>query len=451
MNKDLFHQANAMVAAKDYETALRLYSACMSDEEGLEPGEQGLLYHRMGNCYTKMKRYAEAIETYGKATADSGYDACGAVNYNVGMAYAALHDYAEAVKHFEIAVSDRSYPTPYKAHSALGNVLLKQGKSAEAGVAFREAALDDSNPDPTKALLNLGVCFMALDRPADAVASYESALQFDMKQSVRNKLYASLGQAYTACGQMQKAVDAFEQSIADRTYFLTSSATVDYQRAVAAVSQGTADVTQALPVLAGNDMSGLDVPANSTSSLVEREAYEPAQSEDDPYYYADNYGDETYENGEDRFFNATDEELERWSKGVVKQERRGRGAGLKALIVVILLLLAAFAAGIFLYLQGYGYPTQETVVEQLFSHPTSAVSSAFDSGVSSDDAKSMAALIPEGSKATIDGIDRSAASSTAYVTAATPEGGSVQYKVELVRDKISWKISNVELYFASQN
>ena len=63
----------------------------------------------------------------------------------------------------------------------------------------------------------------------------------------------------------------------------------------------------------------------------------------------------------------------------------------------------------------------------------------------------MAALIPEGSKATIDGIDRSAASSTAYVTAATPEGGSVQYKVELVRDKISWKISNVELYFASQN
>ena len=77
----------------------------------------------------------------------------------------------------------------------MGNALLKLGKSAEAGVAFREAALDEANPDPTKALLNLGVCFMALDRPADAVASYESALQFDMQPDTRNKLYANLGQA----------------------------------------------------------------------------------------------------------------------------------------------------------------------------------------------------------------------------------------------------------------
>ena len=152
------------------------------------------------------------------------------------LRYAALHDFDGAVKHFEIAVSDGKYLTPYKAYTAMGNALLKKGKSAEAGVAFREAALDETNPDPTKALLNLGVCFMALDRPADAVASYESALQFEMLPNVRNKMHASLGQAYVACGQMQKAVDAFEQSIADKTYFLSASASVDYQRAVAAVS-----------------------------------------------------------------------------------------------------------------------------------------------------------------------------------------------------------------------
>ena len=65
-------------------------------------------------------------------------------------------------------------------------------------MAFREAALDEGNPDPTKALLNLGVCFMALNRPVDAVASYESALQFDMVPDIRHKLYANLGQAYVA-------------------------------------------------------------------------------------------------------------------------------------------------------------------------------------------------------------------------------------------------------------
>ena len=55
-----------------------------------------------------------------------------------------------------------------------------------------------------------------LNRPADAVASYESALQFDMDAATRNKMYANLGQAYVALGQMQKAMSAFESALADK-------------------------------------------------------------------------------------------------------------------------------------------------------------------------------------------------------------------------------------------
>ena len=42
-------------------------------------------------------------------------------------------------------------------------------------------------------------------------------------------------------------------------------------------------------------------------------------------------------------------------------------------------------------------------------------------------------------------------SSTAYVTATTPEGGEATYEVSMVRDMIGWKISGVSLYFASQH
>ena len=159
MNNDLFQQAKAAAAAKDYEQALNLYTSCLQDAENpLAPGETGLVYHQIGNCLTKLKNNAEAINAYTQATADTAYDACGTVNYNLGMSYAAMHDYDNAVKHFEIAVSDANYASPYKAYMGMGNVLMKQGKSAEAGVAFREAALDEANADPTKALLNLGVC-----------------------------------------------------------------------------------------------------------------------------------------------------------------------------------------------------------------------------------------------------------------------------------------------------
>ena len=455
MNNDLFQQARAAYAAKDYAGALQAFTQCLQDgSHPLAPGEAGLLYHQIGNCLVKLKDCNEAIHAYTQATADAAYDACGAVNYNLGMAYAALHDYEDAVKHFEVAVSDAKYDAAYKAYAGMGSALLKLGKSAEAGVAFREAALDEANPDPTKALLNLGVCFMALDRPSDAVASYESALQFDMAPDTRNKLYANLGQAYVACGQMQKAAAAFEEAIADKTYFLSDSASVDYQRAVAAVAQGTAEITQVMaPVSAGADMSGLDVAADGSAMYVDQDPYGDAQS--DPYYYADPYAQAgpygAVPGGDDRFFNASDEELEQWSRGLAKQDRKRRNVGLKILLVIVLLVLALFGAAAFLYTQGWGYPSQETVVRQLFADPENAASSVFSKEVGAESAASMVEPVVQDADPNIDGMDRSMSDSTVYVTAKTAEGGEVQYKVSLVRDLIGWKVSSVELYFASQN
>lgn len=451
MNNDLFQQARAAYARKDFQGALAAYTQCLQDAgSSLAPGEVGLLYHQIGNCLVKLKNPNEAIHAYTQATADAAYDACGAVNYNLGMAYASLHDYEDAVKHFEIAVSDAKYDASYKAYAGMGNALLKLGKSAEAGVAFREAALDEANPDPTKALLNLGVCFMALDRPADAVASYESALQFDMQPDTRNKLYANLGQAYVASGQMQKAVNAFDESIADKTYFLSDSASVDYQRAIAAVSQGTAEVTQVMaPVAPVADMSGLDVAADGTAVYVDQDPYAGGQ---DPYYYADPYSQaQTNPYGapgaEDHFFNASDEELEQWSKGLAKQDRKRRNVGLKILVTIVLLVLVAFGAVVFLYTQGWGYPSQDQVVEQLFTDPQSA----FASEVTEDNAASITEILDLVGSPVIDGMDKSMSDSTVYVTAKTAEGGDIQFKVSLVRNMIGWKVSNAEIYSPSQN
>lgn len=447
MNNEIFQQARQVYKAKDYEQALGLFTACLQDPaDSLAPGEAGLIYHQIGNCLVKLNDYNEAIHAYTQATADADYDAVGTVNCNLGMAYAALHDYENAVQHFEIAVSDAKYETPYKAYMGMGSAYLKLGKSAEAGAAFRAAALDEANPDPTKALLNLGVCFMALDRAGDAVSSYESALQFDMVPATRNKIYANLGQAYVASGQMQKAVSAFESALADKTYFLSDSASVDYQRAIAQVSTGTAEMQ---PVDLAADMSGLDVTADG--SPVYSESDQMTQTLD-PYYYPDTYDmpQDGYASGDDRFFNASDEELERWSKGVAKQDRKRRNVGLKVLVFIIVLLLIAFAAGVFAYSQGYGYPTQETVVQQLFADPSNA-SAVFSGDIPSETVEQKAAQITQDSNITVDGIERSMANSEVYVTANTEEGGDVPYRVSLVRDGLGWKVTDVQLYFASQN
>lgn len=448
MNTNTFQTAVDYYNAKDFGQALSRFTECLQDTDSApEPGEIGLLYHRIGNCLMKLRDHEEAIHAYTQSTADSAYEAIGAVNTNLGNAYAALHDYDNAVKHYEIAVSDRGYETPYKAFSGMGKAYLKLGKSAEAGSAFRSAALDDANPNPVPALLNLGICFMALGRPADAVASYESALQFDMDTDTKNKLYANLGQAYVADGKMQQGVNAFEMALADKTYFLNDAASVDYQRAVGAVAQGT-DVMDPLEGDGGADVSGLDISGDGVPVYHETDV-DAANA--NPLNLANSYGvEDDYESGDDRFFNASDEELENWSRGVARQDRKRRNVGLKVLVTLIVLALLALAAGLLAYTQGWGYPSQQTMVKNLFVDKNMSGAHDFLPGISSEDIATMLDPVVQDENVVIDGVESAMNTSVVYATAHTEEGGQVSYKISLARDGIGWKLTNVELYFPSQ-
>ncbi len=471
MDNQYIASARSAYQARDYQTALALFSQCVSDPTILrDPGDMGYLFHQIGNCCLQLQQFSDAVNAYTQAAADVAYDASGAVHCNLGKAYASLHDYEHAVEHFGIAVSDASYESSYKAYLGLGNALLKLGKNAEAGVAFRQAALDQRNPDPSKALLNLGVCFMALKRPADAAQSYESALQFDMDRDTRNKMYANLGQAYVACNQMQKAMNAFESALADKTYFLSDSASVDYSVAAKAVATGTAGMPpvaqaaiaaaqnsqtaqpsqQAQPVSSQSDMSGLDVPATGTPTG--QDSFYSDYVNDPQYYPADAYGydvQDGYASADDRFFNASDEELERYSKNIAKKDRKRRNVGLKILVFIFALLLLVSVGGVLLYTQGYGYPMQETVVQELFAD-TSNADQYFSENVSSDSIDSQMLAVVQDSDITVDSVERGMSTSTLYVTATAAEGGEVSYRVDMVRDLFGWKVSTIELVFASQ-
>lgn len=441
MNNQLFQQAQTSYATKDYAAALQGYIQCLSDSSsGFLPGESGKLCHQIGNCFMQLGKFQEAINAYSQATADTSYDAAGSINCNLGTAYASLRDFENASKYYEAACSDPRYDARYKANIGKGNALMKLGRTAEAGVAFRDAALDESNPNPTKALLNLGICFMTLNRPSDAVTSYESALQFPMDSASKNKLYANLGQAYVACGQMQKAVHAFEAALADKTYFLSDSASVDYQRAIGAVSQGTMEIGRVNAQEQVQDSSGFDVVSD------EYDSYDSDVVQD---YQVGGYLPQDEETQVDsRFFTASDAELEEWSRGIAK-ERKHRHIGLKLLIVFLVLVLALMGVGVYAYTQGYGYPSQDKVVQEFFANPTGS-QSLFTSATSEQDFNSTASSVVSSDNVTIEGMNKSMSTSTAYVAVTTSEGGTVRYEVKLARDGISWKISDVEMYFISQ-
>ncbi len=147
MDNEYIAQAREAYKARDFQTALALFNQCLTDpsiQKG--PGELGYIYHQIGNCFLQLKDFGEAIHAYTQATADTAYDACGAVNCNLAKAYAFLHDYENAVSHFEIAVSDAKYDAPYKAYLGLGNALLKLGKTLRPAWRFARRLLTPTTP-----------------------------------------------------------------------------------------------------------------------------------------------------------------------------------------------------------------------------------------------------------------------------------------------------------------
>ena len=440
MDTTMFDAAQAKYDAGDFEGAYRAYAdAYRKAGSTLKPGQVGYAAHMMGNCLMKIKRYPEAERMYRAALADGAYGKVGALNVNLGTALTATKNYEAAADCFNAALADPNYPTPYKALTALGNAQLKLGRPAEAGTSYRNAALEPNNPDPGRSLVNLGVCFMALNRPSDAVESYVTALEFEKDPIAIDKIYANLGQAYVATGRMHEAVNAFEKATEDGNYKLSDAAFVDYDRAKSSVEADSAH---------DEGLDSFDNPyATVAGQPLEEEPsaqFAPAGSVQDDYAVippADDTG----------FFTMTEDEMNEIGRADMRKKRKSRNIVPKIILVLAVLILAAVIAAGVLFWKGYGYPMSETVVQDMFT------AHAADQDVTpywapGDEAAINAAMssVAKTSNITIDSIERNTNDTVAHVTATLNEGGQVHYDVYLARDGISWKITDIQLVFSSQ-
>ena len=430
MNSQAFSTAKAAYQRGDWAGAVSALTAAKAAGE-----VSGEVDHLRGNALMKLGMYTEAAEAYAQALADSAYAEhhAGALSCNRGRALVAAGRPDLAVSCFEAAVADSSYPTPYKAYLALGNLYARQGMTREAGTAWRNAAIDEANPDPAAALVKLGGCFMTLGRPVDAVEAYRTALDFSADGG-QGPIYAELGQAYMASNRIGEAADAFAQATADGTYQLTPDQAAQLsaaQKALAAVSGGSSD----------------------TNQMLSQAGYGPSGTGDlDPLDPMGKSG-EFIPNPEDTgFFSVTEEDLMKADKHERKMRRKHKRTGLKVFLVILVLVAALAGGGAYAYFKGYGWPTQEAVVTDMFSAASRGedISQYLSGGVTDDTKARISAIIQTGSSAKVAGVERTATSATVTATASLPAGGEQSYSVSLVRDGIGWKVSGVELKFASQ-
>lgn len=428
MNTQAFNSGKAAYQQGDWAGAIAQLTQVK--QAGEVSGETD---HLLGNAYMKLRRYSEAADAYGAALQDSAYGHVGALSCNRGRALVAAGNLDAAEACFNAALTDSSYATPYKAHLALGNIYTKRNMPREAGIAWRNAAIDESNPDPSGALHKLGSCFMQLGRPVDAIEAYRTALDFS-NESSQGAIYGDLGLAYMASNRIAEAADAFARASADPTYTLTNEQQTSYsaaQNALFAVSgNGPSETDQML--------SAAGYGAGSSAS------FDPL----DPMGRSGEFMPSPEDTG---FFSVTEEDLMQADRDDRKARRKHNHRGLKVFIFILILLLVLGGAGAFAYTRGYGWPTQEALVGELFDAAAAGndVSEYLSDSMSDETKNEITSTLPLGATYTISGVDREMSQSSVLVSATLASGGSQDYLVTLTRSGISWKVTNVELSFAS--
>jgi tetratricopeptide (TPR) repeat protein len=408
-----FNRAKQAYDAKDWQTAVLLFSQCGT---GAGTGEA---CHLCGNALMRIGRVQEATQAYRAALSDSSYGNQGAIYTNLGKAQMALGDLRGAIDSLRHALADPNYRSAYKAHMALGDAYSKLADSRNAGTSYRQAALDPNNPEPAKSLINLGVSFMQMRRPADAAEAYRTAVDFASNDQERSLIFANLGQAYVSSNRMIEAVNAF-QAATSTGYQLPAAAQADYARAQQAVqSMGSGS---AYPEMSGG------VPVNPT--------YDPIGGTGDVLPNAEDSG----------FFNISEADI------VADQKRREAydsvkpHRGLKKAIVIIVIIVALAAALVGAYVSGFGIPSREGAIQAVFTAAANGedASGSWSSEVSSSARAEAMSQIEGTSDVTVIGMDSAMNDCVAVVQNKLAQGGTLTYRVSLVRSLISWKVTDVE-------
>jgi hypothetical protein len=118
-------------------------------------------------------------------------------------------------------------------------------------------------------------------------------------------------------------------------------------------------------------------------------------------------------------------------------------------VLLLLILIAAGGLG-FAYTRGFGFPSQESVVTDLFQ--AAGDGDAAKASSLSEDAKSMIiSSIPQGATVSVEGMDQSMTETTAKVKASLSKGGEQEYTVKFVRsdNHIGWAVSSLDMDFSA--
>ncbi len=193
------NKASVFLEMKKFEDCLAACDEAIKVSEEMLPKSFEKIakaYARKGNCYTQMKRWAEALEMYDKSLLEVNDHAVKEARRN-----------CEQQRKFE---EDQKYLDPSKAeeHREKGNKLFRDGNFAAAIKEYDESIR--RNPKTAVVYLNRGLSLMKILDHGKALIDIDKAIELDPKYV---KAYAKKGNIHYFLKEYHKAIDAYNKGL----------------------------------------------------------------------------------------------------------------------------------------------------------------------------------------------------------------------------------------------
>jgi tetratricopeptide (TPR) repeat protein len=169
----------------------------------LRPNQKdGIAWFQLGECYSDLKQYDEAVAAFKKALEIDSTDDISAIA--LGFAYEDLHEYELAIQTFGQIV--KQYPCYHDAIKDLGMAYWLADKRTEAMQTFRKMVVCD--PQNEKDWLYIGAFYEDSQQYEEAIAAFEKATKISPQDGLA---WWSLGDAHGRAGNHAKVSDVYEQ------------------------------------------------------------------------------------------------------------------------------------------------------------------------------------------------------------------------------------------------
>ena len=456
--------------------------------ENAPSSKKPALYVNLGTSLLASEKNTEALVAFNNALQFEDYASRYKAFSGIGAAQLQLGNTVEAGAAYREAAIDRANPTPAKALVNLGVCFMEMGRTEDAIVSY-ETALDlglEGNIR-NKANANLGQAYMAQGRFFDALDAFElasddgkyklnelAAHDYAIAKSLDLRYGDDLDALYVAksnelfsedgnlkkpyqTGEIDVEDSAIEDNLALEENQIDPSAQTTMSFAPAAIPAVAADNNIA-DMHKDEDLDSQPDEAGMRPDLLETSSFFNVGPEDE-----DEENPDMFEPAQNHYANASDDAFmhQPYSFEMLeqddtirkrKQKKRRRKIITTILVALIICIVLALGAATAAYFMGYGYPLQEDVVTDHFEavRDKGDTQKAWSDDVDENVVSKKNAMISNVDNQEISAMERSSTESEAYVKGHLKEGGTLYFKVSLVRDKISWSIKDIDYYWPNQ-